>query len=129
MPLPPFHALRLAFGLAFCFLGDRYTESPWVGSCGHPLVFYHQLSSDTQFSEWRDLVQEDRYMVFQALPHTLAMESGKWKVLDLCHRRRNLSEYEGHLEVDEVPVADLISVTLEVLRRVEALGPVPGSGK
>ena len=68
-------------------------------------------------------------MVFQALPHTLAMESGKWKVLDLCHRRRNLSEYEGHLEVDEVPVADLISVTLEVLRRVEALGPVPGSGK
>jgi hypothetical protein len=71
---------------------------------------------------WKGYRSEDRYMVFQALPHTLEIESAKWKVLDLCHRRRNLSEYEGHLEVDEELVAGRIAVTLEVLRRVEALG-------
>jgi hypothetical protein len=78
---------------------------------------------------WKGYRSEDRYMVFQALPHTLSMESAKWKVLDLCHRRRNLSEYEGHLEVDEVLVSDLIAVTRDVLSRVEALGPVSNSDK
>ena len=78
---------------------------------------------------WNGYRSEDRYMVFQALPHTLEIESAKWKVLDLCHRRRNLGEYEGHLEVDERLVADLIAVTLEVLRKLEMLGPVANLDK
>ena len=78
---------------------------------------------------WKGYRSEDRYMVFQALPHTLEMENAKWKVLDLCHRRRTLSEYEGHLEVDEALVADLIAVTLEVLRKLEMLGPVANLDK
>ena len=48
---------------------------------------------------------EDRYMVFQCLTHTLNWAAGQWRVLDLCHKKRNLAEYEGHLDVDETLVA------------------------
>ncbi len=78
---------------------------------------------------WHGYRSENRYLVFQTLADTLAIENAKWRVLDLCHQRRNLSEYEGHLNVDERLVAELIAVTEQVLRNVEALGPVPISGK
>jgi len=35
-------------------------------------------------------------------------------VLDLCHNRRNLGEYEGLLDVDERLVGDLITATQRV---------------
>lgn len=74
---------------------------------------------------WNGYRSESRYLVFQTLTHTLAIESAKWRVLDLCHQRRNVGEYEGIFNVDERLVADLIAVTEQVLARVEALGPVP----
>jgi hypothetical protein len=69
-----------------------------------------------------------RYIVFQTLEPTLRLENSKWRLLDLCHNKRNVAEYEGHLEVDERLVSDLIAVTEEVLRRVERLGPVVPRG-
>ncbi len=53
---------------------------------------------------------EDRYTVFQCLTHTLNWPAGQWRVLDLCHKKRNLAEYEGHLDVDEALVMELISL-------------------
>lgn len=50
-----------------------------------------------------------RYIVFQVLPHTLGLGPEVWRVLDLCHNKRNLGEYEGLLEVDARLVADLIT--------------------
>ena len=47
-------------------------------------------------------------IVFQLLPHTLGLGPEVWRVLDLCHNKRNLGEYEGLLEVDERLVGDLI---------------------
>lgn len=32
----------------------------------------------------------NRYTVFQVLPHTLGLGPEVWRVLDLCHSRRNL---------------------------------------
>lgn len=65
----------------------------------------------------------NRYIVFQVLPHTLGLGPEVWRVLDLCHNRRNLGEYEGLLEVDERLVADLITATQKV---ADALSrPVP----
>ncbi len=61
----------------------------------------------------------NRYIVFQALPHTLGLGPEVWRVLDLCHNKRNLGEYEGLLEVDERLVKDLIAATQKV---AEALG-------
>lgn len=49
-----------------------------------------------------------RYIVFQALPHTLGLGPEVWRVLDKCHHMRNVAEYEGVLDVDERIVADLV---------------------
>ena len=38
-----------------------------------------------------------RFVVFQALPHTLKLKPELWRVLDKCHRHRNSVEYEGYL--------------------------------
>ena len=53
----------------------------------------------------------NRYIVFQVLPHTLALGPEVWRVLDKCHNTRNLGEYEGLLDLDERLVADLIAAT------------------
>ena len=42
----------------------------------------------------------------------------------LCHERRNLAEYEGHLEIDEQLVADLLEAADRVADGVAALGPI-----
>jgi len=78
---------------------------------------------------WHGYRSEDRYLVFQVLAHTLSLEPGKVRLLDHCHSRRNLSEYEGRIEVDEKLVAELVDVAEEVLRKVESLGPVREAGK
>jgi len=51
---------------------------------------------------------ENRYLVFQTLPHTLGISPSIWRVLAKGHEKRNLAEYEGLLEVDERLVADLL---------------------
>lgn len=56
----------------------------------------------------------NRYIVFQVLPHTLGLGPEVWRVLDLCHNRRNLGEYEGLLDVDERLVSDLVTATQRV---------------
>jgi len=50
-----------------------------------------------------------RYIVFQALPHTLGLGPEVWRVLGKCHHMRNVAEYEGVLDVDERIVADLVA--------------------
>src|SRR5512138_34598 len=50
---------------------------------------------------WHGYRSENRYLVFQTLAHTLGIAPEVWRVLALCHQRRNLAEYEGHLEVDD----------------------------
>lgn len=56
----------------------------------------------------------NRYIVFQVLPHTLGLGPDVWRVLDLCHSKRNLGEYEGLLEINPRLVADLIEATQKV---------------
>jgi hypothetical protein len=58
----------------------------------------------------------NRYIVFQVLPHTLGLGPEVWRVLDLCHNKRNLGEYEGLLEVDERLVGDLIRAAQSVAK-------------
>lgn len=62
---------------------------------------------------------ESRYLVFQCTRHTLDLESEHWRILDHAHRKRNLAEYEGDIDVDDqlldalIRVADLISCKLK----------------
>ena len=74
---------------------------------------------------WHGYRSENRYQVFQCLTHTLGLEAAHWRVLDQAHRKRNLAEYEGDLDVDEALIGALIRTTQFVAERVAALGPVP----
>lgn len=56
----------------------------------------------------------NRYIVFQVLPHTLGLGPQVWRVLDLCHNKRNLGEYEGLLEIDTRLINDLVKATQKV---------------
>ncbi len=67
---------------------------------------------------------ENRYMVFQCLPHTLGVGDEVWRVLALCHERRNRAEYEGDIDIDDQLVIDLIKAAGLVLGRLVALGPI-----
>lgn len=68
-----------------------------------------------------------RYIVFQALPHTLGLGPEVWRVLALAHDKRNLAEYEGHVEVTEQLVTDLLAAVAIVAKRVKALPPIAGN--
>jgi hypothetical protein len=50
---------------------------------------------------WHGYRSENRYIVFQCLQHTLGLGPEHWRVLALCHERRNSAEYGGELNIDE----------------------------
>lgn len=64
---------------------------------------------------------DSRYLVFQCLQHTIELPPEQWRVLDEAHRKRNLAEYEGEMDVDENLVAALLRVAREVAKRVEKM--------
>lgn len=73
---------------------------------------------------WHGYRSEHRFTVFQCLEHTIGSPSVQWRVLDQAHRKRNIAEYEGHLDVDQSLVEALIRVTADVASRVVGLGPI-----
>lgn len=60
-----------------------------------------------------------RYIVFQSLPHTLGLGPEVWRVLAKAHDLRNLAEYEGHLDVEERLVLDVIGACELVTSNLE----------
>ncbi|OGA95580.1 MAG: hypothetical protein A3G27_13800 [Betaproteobacteria bacterium RIFCSPLOWO2_12_FULL_66_14] len=72
---------------------------------------------------WHGYRPSQRYIVFQLLPHTLGLGPDVWRVLAKCHDIRNVSEYEGILDVDERIVDDLIHACEAVSAKVSALRP------
>jgi hypothetical protein len=73
---------------------------------------------------WHGYRSEKRYLVIQCLQHTAGLENEKWRVLDQCHKQRNLAEYEGHLEITSRLLKELIEISKELLETVGELGPV-----
>lgn len=73
---------------------------------------------------WHGYRSDKRYFVFQCIPHTLSLGPEVWRVLSLCHDRRNLAEYEGHLEVDEQLVNELLTAAQSLMNKIEALEPL-----
>lgn len=72
---------------------------------------------------FRGYRSESRYLVFQCLQHTIDLPHEQWRVLEQAHRKRNLAEYEGEVELDEQLVDALLRVAQEVARRVDDLVP------
>lgn len=73
---------------------------------------------------WHGYRCDSRYLVFQTLTHTLKLSNEKWRVLDAAHRKRNLVEYEGVVDVDEELVAAMIRVVREIAKSVSNLEPL-----
>ena len=67
----------------------------------------------------------NRHIVFQVLPHTLGLGPEVWRVLNKCHQIRNLGEYEGDLDIDDLLVADLVNACRAVAEKLQALPPLP----
>lgn len=67
---------------------------------------------------------QSRYLVFQCLQHTLGLPAEQWRVLDQAHRKRNIAEYEGEMDVDEQLATAVLRVAEEVRKRLATLvGP------
>ncbi|MBE0597108.1 MAG: hypothetical protein IH614_07555 [Desulfuromonadales bacterium] len=74
---------------------------------------------------WHGYRSDNRYIVFQLLPLTLGLGPEVWRVLALCHQRRNRGEYEGFLEVDEQLVSDLVKAAVVLEGKVAEMSPLP----
>lgn len=73
---------------------------------------------------WHGYRSESRYIVFQCLEHTLNLPNTQWRILEQAHRKRNLAEYEGHIEVDVKLLEALLRVASELATRVSRLPPL-----
>lgn len=67
---------------------------------------------------------ENRFMVFQALQDTVNLPAAQWRVLDQAHKKRNLTEYEGNVDVDAKLVGAVIRVAREVEKRLSVIDPL-----
>ncbi len=70
---------------------------------------------------WHGYRSENRFTVFQCLTHTLRWDAARWRVLDAAHRKRNLAEYEGVLDVEESVIAELCALAAELINDVSRL--------
>ena len=67
---------------------------------------------------WHGYRSENRYTVFQCLTHTLGWPAHRWRVLDAAHRKRNLAEYEGFLEIEESVIDELCVLVTDLIADV-----------
>lgn len=64
---------------------------------------------------------DNRFLVFQCLEHTLGFTAAQWRLLDLAHKKRNLAEYEGDLDVTTGFVDELIEQATVLVQAVRKL--------
>jgi hypothetical protein len=76
---------------------------------------------------WHGYRSENRYLVFQILPHTLGMANDVWRVLAKAHEVRNVAEYEGHFDADATMLRNLIEAAEKVQIAVSALAELTES--
>lgn len=74
---------------------------------------------------WHGYRSDSRYLLFQALPHTLGLPAAVWRVLAKAHEMRNVAEYEGHLDADGGMLRNLIEAAEAVRIAVVALPALP----
>jgi len=70
---------------------------------------------------WHGYRSENRFIVFQCLPHTLGWPAHRWRVLDAAHQKRNLAEYEGYLDIQESMVVEMVALVKDLIADVDQL--------
>lgn len=75
---------------------------------------------------WHGYRSDNRYLVFQTLPHTLGSPATTWRVLaKKAHEVRNTAEYAGHFDADATLLGNLIDAAEAVRVAVTALPALP----
>ena len=74
---------------------------------------------------WHGYRSDSRYVVFQALPHTLGLPAAVWRVIAKAHAVRNVAEYEGRFDADPTLLRNLIEAAEAVRAAVAALPALP----
>jgi hypothetical protein len=75
---------------------------------------------------WHGFRSENRYLVFQCTPHTLGLDEVSWRTLADCHRKRNIAEYEGYLDISDELLGELIRIVVAMSDKIATLGPAGG---
>ena len=70
---------------------------------------------------WHGYRSDNRYMVFQALPHTAGVATATWRILAKAHEVRNVAEYEGQFDADATLLRNLLDAADTVRLAVVAL--------
>ena len=104
-------------------LMDAHSEALSIESC-FDLAYNAAHALALAALRWHGYRSDKRYLLFQCVPHTLGLGVEVWRVLTLCHERRNLAEYEGHLDIDEQLVSDLLGAADRLAAEVAALEPL-----
>ncbi len=73
---------------------------------------------------WHGFRSTNRYQVFQCLTHTVNLSAEKAQIFSQCHNRRNIAEYEGHLEIEQTLLSEFTKLTNELLKTIAALEPI-----
>ncbi len=110
---------------------ERLTDARNVGlalSSRFDLAYNAAHSFSLAALRWHGFRSESRYMVFQALSHTLGLPATTWRVLAKAHEVRNKAEYEGHFDSDSTLLGNLIDAADAVRAAVAALPDLPQSG-
>ena len=68
--------------------------------------------------------RDKRYIVFQALPHTLQLGTDVWRVLNNCHDIRNSDTYRITYLINEKLIDGLIAACQKVADKLSMLHPV-----
>lgn len=62
----------------------------WVLESAFDLAYNAAHALALAALRWHGYRSENRYLVFQALAHTVGFPPAKWRVLDLCHNKETL---------------------------------------
>lgn len=73
---------------------------------------------------WHGYRSDNRYLVFQCLPHTLGLEGVVMQILDKCHHARNRLEYQGEFDITASMLDALLDAASEIHAKVQTLGRV-----
>ena len=97
-------------------------QVPALSAEGRFIAIYHAAHAAALAAlRWHGYRSENRYIVFQSLPHTLGWSAVQWRILDLAHQQRNMAEYEGFLEVEESTLTELCSLVVKLIAAAEQL--------
>lgn len=102
----------------------------WKGDSTLPITqrmrcaWRHSARRKSSWGRWHGYRAANRYIVFQVLPHTLGLGAEVWRVLAKCHEVRNLGEYEGDLNIDDLLLTDLLAASKVVAAALEKLKPL-----